>query len=323
MHACATGFLHDIKNLLTDTKRIEEHSRRTEVHAVCADKQTVRGDTRELVHHDSYDLSAARDFDAGGFLDDHTEAVVVIVCREVVETVHVMESLGICQRFAEFFDAAMDISHVDIDFLDGLAVDSRAETEDAVSRGVLRADIDDKIAGMEDFDLFFLDCAVGKFYICVCKIALAFVFSRNRVERRIIVVVFAEREAFPVDAEEKAAHIGIADEYDAEEVIDFAFIKTAHTPQVGDRVQHRFFAVRCLHRHGNNLIVFGRHQVIDASESIFPVHADDCDEIVHADVFVVAESLGGLMPLSVGDFDFNDAVCGFSRLREQLGNLVV
>ena len=102
--------------------------------------------------------------------------------------------------------------------------------------GVLRADVDDKIAGMEDFDFFFLDCAVGKFDICVGEVALTLVFGRDGIERGIIVVVFAEGEAFPVDAEEKAAHIGIADEDDAEEVIYFAFVEAADAPEIGDRV---------------------------------------------------------------------------------------
>jgi len=47
----------------------------------------------------------------------------------------------------------------------------------------------------------------------------------------------------PVYAEEEPTHIGVADEYDAEEVVDLAFVQPGDVPQVGNGVQHRLFAV--------------------------------------------------------------------------------
>ncbi len=54
----------------------------------------------------------------------------------------------------------MDIAHVHIDFLDGLAVDGCTETEHTVGGGVLGTDIDDEIAFVEYLRLDTLDLAV-------------------------------------------------------------------------------------------------------------------------------------------------------------------
>ena len=86
--------------------------------------------------------------------------MVIVVSGEVVETVHIVESLRICEGFAKFLDATVDIAHVHVDFLYLLTVDTSAETEHAVSGGVLRANIHDKVLGLEYACFHFLHLAV-------------------------------------------------------------------------------------------------------------------------------------------------------------------
>ena len=88
-----------------------------------------------------------------------------------------MESLRISQRLAECLNSAVDIAHIDIDFLDFLAVDRSAETKHTVSRRMLRTDVDNKVAGVEHLNFFLLDSAVRKLDIVLSQIALALVFD--------------------------------------------------------------------------------------------------------------------------------------------------
>ena len=73
------------------------------------------------------------------------------MCREIVETVHEVEGLGISESLADFLDTAVDITEIYVDFLDDFTVDRCTETKHAVSGRVLRADIDHKIFGFENW----------------------------------------------------------------------------------------------------------------------------------------------------------------------------
>ena len=144
-----------------------------------------------------------------------------------------MECLRIGQLLAYLLDAAMDISHIDIDFLDGLAVDSSAEAEHTVSSRVLRAYVDHEVIGFEHSHLLGLYSAVGVLYIGSCEVALAFVLGGDRVVALALVIILAQWIAVPVNAEEQAAHVGIIDEDDTEEVIDLTLEYHCYFPKVG------------------------------------------------------------------------------------------
>ena len=154
-HAGTASFLHNVENLFANAESIEQHCGCAEVHAICADEEAVGSNARELVHDHADHLSAARDLNAGSLLDGHTEAVVVWVGREVVRTIHEVESPGISELLADLLDATVDVAAVEVDLLDGLTVDSCTETEHAVSGRVLRADVDNKVFGGKHTHLLF------------------------------------------------------------------------------------------------------------------------------------------------------------------------
>ena len=285
---------------LADTQCVEKHGGCAKVHAVGADEEAVRSDTRQLVHHNTDNLCAARYFNACSTFKEQTQAVVVVVGREIVESVHVVERLGVCERLAKFFHTAVDVTHVHVDFLDFLAVDGSAETKNAVCGGVLRANVHHKILGAEYFNFFLHHLAV-LFHPGVGEVGLTLVFNRHGVEGGVFIVVLAQGEALPVDVEEEATHVGVANENNAVEVVNLTFVEACHTPKVGYGVEHWALAVGCTYAYAYYFVGLRRHQIVNAPERFLPVHTYNGNEVVHG--AVVAESSSEGMPFGVVDSD--------------------
>ena len=165
-----------------------------------------------------------------------------------------MEGLHIAQILTEFLDSAMDIAHIDIDFLDGLTIDGGAETQHTVSGGMLRADVHHEVILFEDPRALMLDRAVGLLHPRVGVVGLAFVLNRDGVDFRIGVVILAEGVTHPVNVEEKATHIGIVYKDNPVEVIDFALIYAGDAVKVGNGMNHRIVAVGGLHLYRDKLL---------------------------------------------------------------------
>ncbi len=72
-----------------------------------------------------------------------------------------MECLRIGVHLAYLLDSAVDIAQIDVDFLDNLTVDSRAETEHTMCGGVLRAYVDHKVIRLEYATLLLYNLAVA------------------------------------------------------------------------------------------------------------------------------------------------------------------
>lgn len=187
--------------------------------------------------------------------------------------------------------------------------------------GVLRADINDEILGSEYCHLAFLHLAVGGLHPGEGGIALAFVFGGYRVVGVVHVVVLTQGIALPVDAEEKAAHIGIADEHDAVEIVDLALEHAGDTIEVGDAVEHRIVAVGGLHAHAYEFLGCGRRKIVDASERCFPVVTNNGDEVV--ETHLVAKRGNQLVKVAVVGVDHQDFALFESRVREKAGNLIL
>ena len=137
-----------------------------------------------------------------------------------------MESLRITEVLAQFFNTAVDITHVNVNLLDSFSVNSGAETKHAVGCRVLRTDVYNEIIGSEDCFFSANNLAVLPLGINLSVIALAFVLKGNGVAVRAVVVVFALGVSYPVDAEEETAHIGVIQEDDTVEVINFSLIES-------------------------------------------------------------------------------------------------
>ena len=119
--------------------------------------------------------------------------------REVVQTVHIVESLRICQRFAKFFHTAVDITHINVDFLDLLTVKSSSETEHAMRGRMLRPYIHYKVLGLENLHFLFLYSTVGCFHPHIGHVALTLILDADRIEFGIFIVILAQRISVPVD----------------------------------------------------------------------------------------------------------------------------
>ncbi len=113
-----------------------------------------------------------------------------------------MEGLRISEVFADFFDATVDIAHVNINLLDCFAVNSGTETEHTVGSRVLRTDIHHKIVFCKDALLMALDFTFCITCVHICKITLALIVIRHRICFRARVIVLAQRIAFPVNTQE-------------------------------------------------------------------------------------------------------------------------
>ena len=191
----------------------------------------------------------------------------------------------------------MDITHVHIDFLDGLAINRSAETEHTMGGRVLRADIYNEILFGKHGDLLFLNRAVSLFDPGIGRIALALVFNRNGIEFGSGVIVLAQGVAHPVDVQEKSTHIGIADKHDSIEIIHLAFENACDTIQVGNAVEHRFVAVGGLNLHRHQLPGGGGSEIIDTTHRGCPVHTHYSNQIIEP--MFVAEALNEVMKLCV------------------------
>ena len=71
----------------------------------------------------------------------------------------------------------------------------------------------------------------------------------------------------------------------------------------------------------DDFVIGGRHQVVDGAETVGPVHTGDGDEVVHADVGIVAERQCQVVPLGVGDGHHGSGVALNDSLREELAYL--
>ena len=151
---------------------------------------------------------------------------------EVVHTVGEGKSLGIGEAFADFLDTAMDVSEVWVNLLDAFAFDGCAEVEHSVCRRVLRTDVH-HIGVVGEYGrilaLEFTVCVEGVFVACIADFLVG---AGNFGVFLLGFVVLTHGESHPVLAEKKTSHVGMSEEDDAVEVIDFAFVDVCDVPKV-------------------------------------------------------------------------------------------
>ena len=123
----------------------------------------------------------------------------------------------------------MDIAEVRINALDGFSVKYRLQTKHAVSRRVLRTDVDDVVIRTEEAVLLRLQVAV-----LVNKVLKTIVGLYIVLEGVLIVklLILAEWITLEVIAQEQAAHIGMTYENDSEEVVNLALQQIGHLPDI-------------------------------------------------------------------------------------------
>ena len=233
----ARGLLEDVKNHLALAETVEEGSKRTHVHHKARIEKQVRSHALQLVHDGTDILCAFRNLDARRPLDTHAQRVAVLVRAQVVQPVRESQRLWISQAFAQLLNAAMDITQHGIDFLHRLAVERGAQAQGTVRRRMLRPDVHHEVIRVEHHVLPPFQCAVGHQPKFFRHVGILFISHVQRIA--VHVVILAQGVTFPILAQEKAAHIGIAREEDAQEIIRLALLDFRRLPQSAHGRQHR------------------------------------------------------------------------------------
>ena len=228
----AGGLLKDFQDFLAVAESVEECGGGAEVLAETAEEKDVAVDTLELVHDGADDLHAFADLDAHSLFDAHTECMAGLHGSEVVHTVGEGESLGIGKAFADFLDTAVDVSEVRVNLLDAFAFDGCAEVEHTVCRGVLWTDVHHIGVVGKHGCVLALEFAVGIEGVFVASVADFLVGAGDFGVFLLGFVVLTHGESHPVFAEEETSHVGMSEEDDAVEVIDFAFVDVCDVPKV-------------------------------------------------------------------------------------------
>ena len=138
--------------------------------------------------------------------------------------------------------------------------------------------------------------AVGQKLVLRSGIGKRFVGHVLRVERIFLLglVVLAHGVAYPVFAQEYAAHVGMSGKLDSVKVEHLALVYVGNVPKVACRRQHRVNPVGC---RAAQVCTFARGrglQHVDNAESAFltPVHTYEVLEEVHVFFIAQAQKLG-------------------------------
>jgi hypothetical protein len=153
------------------------------------------------------------------------------------------ETLGICIALGNLLDATMDVSAMGIDLLDGLAIKDGLQAEHTVSGRMLRADIDHVVVICKEGLLLGYQFAFVVQAILHGVVGFGVIEHRGLILFGIHVEVLAQGITLEVATQVETAHIGMAQELDAQEVVDFAFKQFGSLPQVAHGGQISVVAV--------------------------------------------------------------------------------
>ena len=141
VHARTRHRLVAVHQVFALTEAEQEHRHRADIEPMRTEPHQVVQNARDLVEHDADVLGARRRLDAEQLLDCQHVAVLVAHHRDVVEPVHVTDRLVVRFRLGQFFGRTMQKANVRIGFLDRLAVHLEHETQNTVSRRMLRPEV--------------------------------------------------------------------------------------------------------------------------------------------------------------------------------------
>ena len=130
-----------IHEVLALTEAVQEHRHGANVETMRPEPHQVIQDPRDFVEHDPNVLGTHRNLDAEHFLYRHHVGVLIAHHRHVVETIHVTNTLIEWLAFGELLGGAMQQADVRIRLLNHLTLDLEDETQNAVRRRVLRAEV--------------------------------------------------------------------------------------------------------------------------------------------------------------------------------------
>ena len=155
VHAQARDALEDTQDLLAATETDRHDRRGTHFVTGRADGDQVRGDAAQLHHEDADEGRALGDvlFDAEELFDAEAVGGLLEEGSHVVHTRAVCDALGPRAVLHVLLDAGVQVTGVDAGLAHLFAVKLEDEAQNAVGRGVDRAEVDDDALGGDGLDL--------------------------------------------------------------------------------------------------------------------------------------------------------------------------
>jgi len=147
--AGAGHHLHEVPEILARLDHVEEDREGSELHRARAEAGEMIRDARDLRDDHPHVLAALGDRDPEQFLHRHAVADVVDERGHVVEPIRVRHDAVVVDFFRHLLEGAVQVADLDIDFFDLLAIELGDEADDAVHRGMGRADVEEHVPGLE------------------------------------------------------------------------------------------------------------------------------------------------------------------------------
>src|SRR5581483_124760 len=140
-HALPANGFEQAENVLALAEAIKKDGHGADIESVSAQPDQVRVDARKLVEQHPHPLRFGRNFQPEQFLHCQAVAKVVGQWTEIVDPVSQGNDLLVELGFAGLLNAGMQITNIRHDANNGLAVDFKDHTQDAVSGRVLRTHV--------------------------------------------------------------------------------------------------------------------------------------------------------------------------------------
>ena len=141
MHTRTRDSFIAVHQVLALAEAIQEHCHRADIETVRTQPHQVVQDAGDLVEHDADVLGPFRHLHAKQLFDRHHIGMFVTHHRHVVETVHVADALVERFRFRKLLGCAMQQADMRVRFLNGLAFNLEHQTQYAMRRRMLRAEV--------------------------------------------------------------------------------------------------------------------------------------------------------------------------------------
>src|SRR5581483_10618841 len=144
-HPLAGHGLKEPLNLFALAERVEEDGQRADVHRVRAQPDQVRVQPRQLGQQHADPLRLLGNLQLQELFDGQTVAEIVGHRAEVIDPISERHYLLIELGLAGLLDTRVQIADLGIDANDDLAVDLQHQTQNPVSRGMLRPHVQDHV----------------------------------------------------------------------------------------------------------------------------------------------------------------------------------
>ncbi len=146
VHARAARPLIKHHQLFALFKAPEWRGERADIHRLRGDVEEVVQNAADLGEEHADKLAPDRNVNADQPFHGQRERVFLVHRRDIVEPVEIRHGLQIGLVLDQLFGAAMQQADVRIDPLDHLAIELQNEAQNAVSRRMLRAEVDVEVA---------------------------------------------------------------------------------------------------------------------------------------------------------------------------------